>query len=247
MFFGFSQRTQPCSAASTAWTPTRTALISLVFFLPAPPFSFLQVENLKKSGFCVALSADRDPTHFRYVLNFLRDSRVEVLTSSVLGVDHAIMAVVPWVTGRVVQVPAEEQSLVRELLAEAEFYQVDGLISLLTQALEDDGSSSHQGNRTDFLSPSSSLVRSSSYPSYWLPFFLFSQSNDRAAVNLCSGRGTYSHLITRYWQCHCSSAAPVERGTKRSTLSTIPSSTTRLYSRPSFTLRVAGAPRQANE
>lgn len=78
---------------------------------------------------------DRDPTHFRYVLNFLRDSRIEV--------------------------PAEgAQTLVRELLTEAEFYQVDGLIALLMQNAEGSGSDrSPASATTNSPSPSSFAYR----------------------------------------------------------------------------------------
>lgn len=70
---------------------------------------------------------DRDPTHFRYVLNFLRDSHIEV--PPLEGMLSA--------SSRTGQVPLDDVSFLRELLAEAEFYQVAGLISLLGQALNE--------------------------------------------------------------------------------------------------------------
>jgi hypothetical protein len=60
----------------------------------------------------ISVFVDRDATHFRHILNFLRDGRCPHLT------------------------PNADQQFVRELLAEARFYQVKGLIAELEKYLE---------------------------------------------------------------------------------------------------------------
>jgi len=115
---------------------------------------------------------DRDPTHFRYVLNFLRDSHIEV--------------------------PIADKNLIMELLVEAEFYQIDGLISLLTRGLKD-------------TSPDCSGANEDEINSFVPDFsFLKKGKEGRTCPLLAVCDGT------------------------RDTRSTIPSSTTRIHSRPTF-------------
>ena len=81
---------------------------------------------------------DRDGTHFRYILNYLR-------------------------TGELI-VPEEDKIVRRELLAEAKFYQVEGIINELTaEPLEDSVilSSYHRQTLINWLKETRALVNAS--------------------------------------------------------------------------------------
>ncbi|KAL6043900.1 BTB domain-containing protein [Balamuthia mandrillaris] len=118
----FSSERIKLNVGGTLFVTSRATLTHMPSMLQSMFSGRFSLEADKEDG---SFFIDRDPTHFRFILNYLRDSHVELPSLS----------------------SAAAMDVLRQLLVEAEYYGLDGLVMQLRQ-MEEEGEERERSKRS---------------------------------------------------------------------------------------------------